>query len=337
MKIGNKIVNQNDIFFWVEEGQASLGNVDSAMKYINTARSIGADGIEFQLAIPEEFYVASHPYIEHYRNIQYSIDQIGSLIEYSKNLEISFIATVLSKSLIDPLAELGCDAFVINASDINNPGIIDPVVKSKVPFFISLPLASEIEIEWIVKRCLLKGADNFTLMLGQHTMASGDKGVHPEDSNLGYISTLRDKFKLPVGYIDHSTNIAMPAIARAAGANYISKHISLNKSEKGPDWFVCIEPSEMKEAIQLTRKINRSLANKEKVLAPGEQFDITVMRRSIVAAFDIPKGTEIKLDMIDFKRPGTGMAPNSFESIIGKTVVRNISKDEIINVKDITQ
>lgn len=93
----------------------------------------------------------------------------------------------------------------------------------------------------------------------------------------------------------------------------------------------------MKEAIQLTRKINRSLANKEKVLAPGEQFDITVMRRSIVAAFDIPKGTEIKLDMIDFKRPGTGMAPNSFESIIGKTVVRNISKDEIINVKDITQ
>lgn len=336
MKIGTKEITKNDSYFWVEEGQASLGNFETAIKFIDTASEIGADGIEFQLAIPEEFYIESHPYINHYRKIQYTNQQLIELINHSKKKGIDFIATVLSSSLVPFLAKNGCTAFVINASDINNPGIIDPVIDSKLPFFISLPLASIEEIDWIVNRCLAKGAVNFVLMQGQHTMASGDHGVSPEDSNLGFLVTLNEKYSANVGYIDHSPNLFMPSIARAAGANFVCKHLFLNKNNQGPDWFVCLSPDEMRDTIDYFKKITISMAIKDKVLAPGENMDKTVMRRSIVAADDIKKGARITKEMLAFKRPGGGIQPNKYESLLGKISNEEIKKDEIINLNKIS-
>jgi sialic acid synthase SpsE len=333
MKIRDRLINDSDLFFWVEEGQGSQGNFDIALSYIKAAADAGADGIEFQLAIAEEFYIESHPGIDSYRKIQYSNEQIKRLIDYCKQLDISFIATVLSESLVQVLLSFNCDAFVINASDINNPGIIDKVIASNIPFFLSLPLATEEEIEWIIKRCVDKGATNFGLMQGQHTMASGEHGVMPEDSNLGFMKVLSEKYKLPVGYIDHSASVTMPAIATAAGANFISKHLILNKAKKGPDWFVCIEPDEMKVCIGLTRKINTSISQKTKVLADGEHLDKTVMRRSIVASESLTKGTVLKKEMLSFKRPGTGISPSIYESLIGKMLIIDVPKDKIFTLK----
>lgn len=332
MKINKRNITNNDLYFWVEEGQASLGDSEVALKFINAASEVGADGIEFQLAIAEEFYISTHPYIEHYKKIQYSDNDLKKIIDYTHDRGLDFIATVLSKSLIPKLIDFGCNAFVINASDINNPDIIDPVIKSGIPFFISLPLASPEEVEWIVRRCEAKKAKDYVLMLGQHTMASGEHGVMPEDSNLGYLRTLKNRYDLPVGYIDHSPNSAMPAVARASGANFISKHIILKKEDKGPDWFVAQEPMELKETINYARKINYSLSVKEKVLAPGENIDVSLMRRSIVASEFIPKDTVITSVMLAYKRPGTGVPPNQNKKILGKTSIENIQKDEIINL-----
>ena len=174
------------------------------------------------MAIAEEFYVRSHPAYDYYKSTQYSKEQIAELINYAHAKGILFIATVLAPGLVSFLKQNHCDAFVINASDINNPDIIEPIIASKLPFFISLPLATMEEIDWIIQFCNSKGARDFVLMHGQHTMASGDNGVRIEDTNLGFFQTLKTKYSRMVGFIDHSRNIFMPSIAHAAGANYIS-------------------------------------------------------------------------------------------------------------------
>lgn len=335
MKIGNKEITKNDLYFWLEEGQASLGDFKTAIKFIDVAADIGADGIEFQLAIAEEFYIESHPYIEHYRKIQFTDNQICKLINYTKGKGIDFLATVLSPSLVTFLVKNGCSAFVINASDINNPGIIDPVIDSKLPFFISLPLASLQEIDWITKRCISNRANNYVLMHGQHTMASGEHGVSMEDSNLGFLKTLKEKYGTLVGYIDHSPSLFMPSIAIATGANFISKHIFLDEKDRGPDWFVCLSPEKMRATIEYSRKISKSLSIVDKVLAPGENIDRKLMRRSIVAAFDIPKGSKICKEMLAFKRPGSGIPPNDYEVLLGKETNELIKKDEIVDLNKI--
>ena len=56
-----------------------------------------------------------------------------------------------------------------------------------------------------------------------------------KDINLDAMNTLKDHFKLKVGYSDVSDGILVPIAAAALGAKIIEKHITLNKDDIGPD------------------------------------------------------------------------------------------------------
>lgn len=329
-RIGDKTINDNNLYFIVEEGQANQGDLNIARKMIELAKDTGADAIEFQLAIADDFYISSHPVYERYKKIELPLQHMKNIIHYAHECKIDFIAASLSHNLIKYLVDFGCDAFNINASDINNPFIVDEVCKSELPFFVSLPLANESEIDWINNRIEKRNVNNFTFLHGQHSMASGVDGVMPEHTSLGYIKTLKNRYKKPVGYIDHTPDIWMPACAVASGANIISKHLIIDRELKGPDWRICLEPNEMKEAINNARKINKSISTVDKILAPGENIDISIMRRSIVFKRDLPKGSEISIEDIEFKRPGTGIAPSEYDSILGKRLSESVVKDDIL-------
>ncbi len=328
IKICNREINEDSIFFIIEEGQANWGDFEKALKMIDTAIEVGGDAIEFQFAIPEDFYVKGHEYRKVYEKTQFSVEKMIEIVQYAKNKGIEIIVAPLSHNLIKPLTDAGCSAFNINASDINNPDIVDAVAECGLPFFISLPLASSEEIDWVVTYLENKGVENYILLHGQHTMASGESGVSIEHTSLGFINTLKNKYKKHIGFIDHTPLIWMPTSVIASGVNVISKHLCLDRSEKGPDWHICLEPNEMKEAISLAKLMQKSMNTKDKVLAPGENFDKSIMRRSIVAARDIKKGEVIQRKDFVFKRPGTGMEPSRYNEFVGKTTICEINEDE---------
>lgn len=187
MKIGKTEIKEDSTFFIIEEGQANWGDFNKALKMIDYAFEAGGDAIEFQFAIPEDFYVKNHEGRKVYEKTQFSVKKMVELVKYAKNRGIEIIVAPLSHNLIKPMTDAGCSAFNINASDINNPYIIDAVSDSGLPFFISLPLADIEEIDWIITRLKNKGIDNFALLHGQHTMASGEHGVSPEHTSFGFL------------------------------------------------------------------------------------------------------------------------------------------------------
>lgn len=333
--IGSKRIGTGEIFFVIEEGQANLGNFSKALRMIDYAASCGGDAIEFQLARADDLYVKNHEGYTIYKNREFSENQIIELVDKVREEGMEMIAAPLSHKLITTLVDAGCSAFNINASDLDNPDIIDTVCDSGLPFFLSLPLATEMEIDWVINRIRKKSDDNFVILHGQHTMASGSNGVNIEHTSLGYISTLKEQYQLPIGYIDHTPFKWMPASAVAAGADTISKHLAHSRSERGPDWQVCLEPDEMKEAIDWARRTNQSMRVKNKQLAPGENIDRSQMRRSIVAVKKIKSGEAIKKEDIAFKRPGNGINPSSYERILGKVVKRDVDKDEQISFENL--
>ncbi|NLD46168.1 MAG: hypothetical protein GX660_03070 [Clostridiaceae bacterium] len=335
LKIGNSEIGLNQIYFTVEEGQANLGNFDKALKMIDYAAKTEADAIEFQLAFASDFYVKSHKGFQVYSEREFSKKQIEELVATTKEKNIDLVVAPFSHHIIEILSKLNCAAFNINASDLNNPDILDAVSDSGKPFFLSLLLASEKEIEWAIQRISRRRSPNFGLLLGQHTMASGEHGVSLEHTNLGYIKTLKELYKVPVGFIDHSPLIWMPAVAVAAGADIITKHLALSRNDKGPDWQVCLEPDEMKQAIDWVKKAKESISTINKKLAPGENMDKAIMRRSIVAARQIEIDTEIEREDIVFKRPGSGIPPDQYLDIVGKKARRTIFSDEIIVFDDV--
>jgi len=338
VKIGNRIVEEGGApFFVVEEGQANWGDFKTALKMVDLVVECGADGIDFQLARADDFYVKGHPDHKAYKQREFSDDQLLTLVSYVKKSGIELVVTPLSHKIIRPLAEAGCSAFNINASDLTNPDVIDTVIKTGLPFFLSLPLATEEEIDWAVNRIVSKGAEGFILMHGQHTMASGEYGVKIEDTALGYISTLKKKYNMLIGFIDHTPLPWMPACAVVAGANAISKHLTWSREVRGPEWYICLEPDEMRQAVRCVRNIKQSMNTKEKCLAPGEIHDRLLMRRSIVAARQILKGQTITREDICFKRPGDGFDPSRYEEIIGKISARDILPDEKIDLKNVRE
>jgi sialic acid synthase SpsE len=333
--IGSREIGGEKLFFVIEEGLANLGDFQKALGMIDAAALSKADAIEFQMFRAIDVYRKQDPAYDNCLKYEFSPSQIKDLVKYTKNKGLEFIAVLLSPKLVDLLVRAGCAGFNINASDLTNPVIIDAAVDSGLPFYLGLPMASEREVEWAVNRIRRKGKNIFALLQGQHTMLSGGSGVDISHTALGCMRTLKKKYAVPVGFIDHTSFPWMPAAAVAAGADFVCKHLALSRADRGPDWQVCLEPGEMKEAVFWARQMKISVTTQVKELAPGENKDRCKMRRSIVASRTIPVGKRVERGDLAFKRPGTGMDPSQFETIIGKTVVRKIKADEQIMLADL--
>lgn len=328
--IGSRSLSPEKTFFIVEEGQANLGDFEVAIKMIDAVVDVDADAIEFQLARASDFYISSDENYKIYIDREFNDEQICELVSYTKSRNLEFIGTPLSHNLVDLLANSGCSAFNVNCSDLTNPDILDRVFSSGLPFFLSLPLANMEEIEWTVKRARKSGAQNFALLLGQHIMMTGENGVPIAETSLGTIAFLKEYFNLPVGFIDHTSLVWMPSAAVAAGSDIITKHLALSRSNRGPDWQICLEPNEMQESISNTRLMKISTLSNTKLIAQGEDKDRKIMRRSIVCARDLNPGHRIEREDLVFKRPGTGIDPINYEKIIGRTVKEPIKRDGFI-------
>ena len=326
--IGKRDIAQGEVPFIIEEGQANLGRHPVALDMIQAAGRAGADGIEFQLANADDFYVRSHPGYDIYKSREFTSEQIVYLAQAAGEAGLGFIACAFSPRLVRLLSQAGCTAFNVNASDLTNPEMLDAVCESSRPFFLSIPLATLDEIDWAVARVRDHGANTFALLLGQHIMATSSGGVPAEATCLGAIGMLRSRYGVPVGFIDHTAYQWMPAAAVAAGAAVVTKHMAISRAERGPDWHICLEPGEMAEAVRMARGVTSSIRTLDKIVAPGELPDRKVMRRSIVARHSLPVGHRIARDELAFKRPGNGIEPRFVDRVVGSVTARPISPDE---------
>jgi sialic acid synthase SpsE len=332
-----KIGHGQPLFFAVEEGQANLGNFDVALRMIDIATEAGADAIEFQFAIADDFYVKNHPAHKRYKEREFTPLQLKTLFERGIDNGIIVYAAPLSHNLVPILADVGCELYNVNSSDILNHQMIQAVARTEKPFFISTAMSSLEDIEsayLIAQEC----SQEFGLLHGQHVMATSDgTGVPESHTQLGVIRALQEKFALPVGFIDHTSNPAMTSIALTAGAHMVTKHFCESRANRGPDWHICLEPQELKQSIALLRSIEHSLAQSRKTLIEGEDKDQLAMRRSIVATRVI-KSSEVLTELdIAFKRPGTGLHVQHASSLIGYRASRDLQIDEPILIEDVVR
>jgi N,N'-diacetyllegionaminate synthase len=325
------INSEKQLYFIVEEAQFNLGDFDKAIQMIELTSLTGADAIEFQLAYADDFYIRSEPGYDIYKTREFSDEQLQQLVLCAHENKLHFVATCLSYRLVHKMASFGADAFNINASDINNPSIVDAVVKTKKPFFVSMPLATTTEIQWVYNRILQQDPNAcFAFLQGQHPMASGHEFVDLEDTALGVMQRIQHQYEQATGFIDHTPNLYTPAIAVAAGARIVTKHLNISHLIKGPDHQICLNPEQMKEAILLARKVYTSIRVTNKELAKGEDLDRSVMRRSIVSTKAIQQGEEFTMDNLEFKRPGIGIPPSLIHTVLGKTATQKIPADILL-------
>lgn len=153
-----------------------------------------------------------------------------------------------------------------------------------------------------------------------------------KDVNLRAMETLRDRYKVKIGYSDHTNGIEVPIAAVALGAEVIEKHFTLDKNLPGPDHKASLEPYELAAMVSSIRNIEEALGSPNKTVSDSERENIAVARKSIVAAKSIKKGEILSENNITTKRPGTGLSPMCWNSVIGKIAIRDFQEDEEIEI-----
>lgn len=327
-----KVGSGNKQVMFAEEGQANQGDFKFALKMIDLIAEAGADGVEFQLGIANDLYITTDPGYNIYKKREFDEAQIKDLVDYTHSKRMVFQAAPLSTNIVESIVKCGTDVLTINAMDLNNPFMLDAVAESGKPFWLATLMGTIEEIDWAVGYLNTKGVQEFGILHGQHVMATDHGiGVPPEYSQLDCIQYFKEKYTVPVGFVDHTPTIIMPALAAAKGADIVFKHLGPTVNWKGPDYGVCLNPKEWRES-KTYFDYACNVHGTSKNLTQIEIKDRSQQRRSLYFAIDKFAGEEINKSDLIALRPGGGFDPANFQELVGMKVTRDIKAETPIDL-----
>lgn len=85
--------------------------------------------------------------------------------------------------------------------------------------------------------------------------------------------------------------------------------------------------------VSAIRNIEKAIGGDgTKHVSESERKNISIARKSIIAARDIKKGELLTENNLTVKRPGTGISPMRWEEVIGTNAVRDFKEEELIEL-----
>ena len=252
------------------------------------------------------------------------------IVQYAKENNITIFSAPSHLNDLKFLKELDLPVYKIGSDLACHIPLLKEVAKLQKPIILSTGMCSLEEIRESVKSIQSMGNDQIVLL---HCVS--DYPAKIDDSNLNTISNLKDEFDLPVGFSDHSIGTLIPTTAATLGANIIEKHFRDIRNTPSPDDVHSLTKEQFSNLIQSIRTIEKAKGTGIKEPVESEQKNKITNRVSIIAISDIKKGSKIVKTNVDIRRPGTGIAPKHFDSIIGKKVIHDISQDEPIKFEDL--
>ena len=315
-----------------EMNSSHMGKIDNAKAMVVKAKEIGCSAVKFQSWTAESLYSA-----DYYRTnpmakrmvsgFSLSEDDLKNLSLYCRELGIDFSSTPYSNREVDFLVDECKAKFIKIASmDLNNIGFLRYIAKKGAPIVLSTGMGSKEEIIKAVKTIQDAGNEDICVL---HCVSQYPTNV--EDINLNNLNMLMDLFPgKAVGLSDHTIGCEAAIASVAMGAYLIEKHFTLNSKKIGWDNQMATEPEEFAVLVEKCNQIYKAMGSYERIITPAELEQKQKMRRSFVAACNISAGQVITEDLLDRKRPQTGIPVDHLEAVVGKTALCDIEKGCII-------
>ncbi len=332
LRNGREIGDYRKPYIVAELNTSHFGDFEIAREMIRQAKAADCDCVKFQSWSAETLYCE-----EHYKGNaiakriikKFALDNaaLQALSRYAAELEIDFSSTPYSIEEARFLVE-GCNVpFVKIASmELDNLPYLTALGKLGVPLVLSTGMGTLAEIARAVRTIEATGNQQLIILHCTSVYPSP-----PEIIRLQNISGLRAEFpQHPIGYSDHSIGVEIPAASVALGASLIEKHFTLDSKRIGMDNQMATEPAEMQAMVRACHGVHSAMGGVVRLLSLEEQEQIPKMRRSMVSVQDLPVGTVLAPEHIEFKRPGTGISPADHAQYIGRTVRIAIERGTVI-------
>lgn len=294
-----------DIKVIAEIASAHGGDKTSLMTLLEKANQTGADFVKIQVFNFAELVHLTEGETSDLEQIEISINDWLEVLSFAESKNINLLAEVYDLPSLQILKNKpSIVGFKIPTADINNSELIKEVAKEAKPVFIGIGGAKIYEIEESIKELSLNGATEIILLHGIQSFPT-----KLEDSFLSKVPLLKEKFNLEVGYADHidaedkNLAILIPSIAVAMGAKYIEKHITLNRSKKGFDYYSSLNPDEFTNFVKLIKSTSLAISDViDLKLEAAEILYRNKMKKFGILNADVSKGQLLSESDIVFKR-----------------------------------
>jgi len=330
------------VFIIAEIGCNFENDLDRAREMICKAAEAGADAVKFQTFIAEklttktaekfweiegcpgetqyeEFSQMPHLTYEHYKMLQKRADSSGIL----------FFSTPEDETSLELLERVDVPFYKVSSMNITHVPLLRAIAGKQKPVILSTGASTIGKIEAAVRVLRSSGCGQLGLLHCISNYPTADEHV-----NLRMMCHIKTVFPdLPVGYSDHTLpeeGEGILAAAVALGARIIEKHFTFDNSRPGYDHAISADYNGLKRLVTQIRRVEKALGGLAKQPISSELKARTHARRSIVAAGHIAKGTIITKEMLEIKRPGTGIEPTFIDIVAGRTAQIDIPEDTVL-------
>lgn len=330
----------NKVFIIAEAGVNHNGSIELAKQLIEKGAEAGVDAVKFQSfkasklvtvnAEKADYQIANtgnnaENQYDMIKKLELDYDKHQELMDYANSKNVMFLSSAFDLESIDLLVDLDLSVFKIPSGEITNLPYLRKIAQTKKPVILSTGMATLGEIEEALEVLKNNGTTDVTIL-----HCNTEYPTPMSDVNLTAMNTMKDAFKVKVGYSDHTLGIEVPIAAVALGAVVIEKHFTLDKTMEGPDHKASLEPDELKQMVKSIRNIEKALGTGVKTPTDSERKNKPIARKSIVAKAPISIGEIFSEENLEIKRPGTGISPMLWDEIIGSKATKDYQADELI-------
>lgn len=339
MQIGNYIIGKDHKPFIIAEMSGNHNSsIDRAIKIIETAAACGADAIKLQTYTADTitinhrgglFDIKDETSLWKNRNLYELYQEAYTPWEWHDQLfkcaadhNILCLSTPFDDTAVDLLEGLQAPAHKIASFENNHHPLLKKVAATGKPIIMSTGASSISDLAESVQVLRSNGCKDLVLL-----KCTSNYPSTPANSNLRTIPHLAELFKCEVGLSDHTMGVGVPIAAVALGATVIEKHFCLSRAEGGVDAAFSLEPSELTSLVVETERAWQSLGIIQYGVQESEKKSLN-FKRSIYVVKNISAGETFTNENIRVIRPGDGLHPRHFESLLGNVAQRNFAAGE---------
>jgi len=323
--IGRPVGAEYPPFVIAELSANHLGSLDRALAIVDAAADAGCDALKLQTFTPSsmtlessrgDFHIADGPWQgrslwDLYDEAHTPWDWHAKLFAHGHARGLVVFSTPFDEVAVKQLDKLGAPAFKIASFELVDLELIACAARTNKPLIMSTGMASDVEVAEAIETARMNGNGGVSLM---HCISGYPAPI--EQTNLRRLEALAE-YDVVLGISDHSPGSIVPIAAVARGVCMIEKHLTLARSDGGPDAGFSLEPAEMADVCRGAKLAWQALGDGS-AKRPKAEDGNRKFRRSLYAVENISEGQPLTRDNVRSIRPGFGLAPRELGNVLGR-------------------
>ncbi|WP_016989016.1 N-acetylneuraminate synthase family protein [Flavobacterium sp. ACAM 123] len=325
-----------------EIGQAHEGSLGILYSYIDAIAQTGVDAVKLQMHIAEaessehepfrvKFSLEDETRYDYWKRMSFSLEQWKGIKQRCDTLGVDFICSPFSNLAVDWLEEIGVEQYKIGSGEVTNFLILEKIAQTGKPVILSSGMSSYAELDKTVL-FLQERKVNFSIL--QCTTAYP---TMPEQYGLNIIQELKQRYKVAVGFSDHSARIDTCIAATALGAEILEFHVVFDRQLFGPDSKASLTMQETKELVLAVTNIKMALSNPIDKNNNSDFLELKqIFEKSLAINKKLPKNHILTFEDLEAKKPKNyGILASKYREVIGRKLKFDKNQWDFLNEEDL--